>query len=70
MKDWVVCLTEYQKLYDSPIENVANFDETNVFWTPDAKTTLNRARERTITCNGAKTSNRVTAMIGVSAAGH
>jgi DDE superfamily endonuclease len=70
MRDWIVCLNEYRMIYRIPFANIANFDETNVFWSPDAATTLNRAGARTVTVGGASSSNRVTAMIGVTASGH
>jgi DDE superfamily endonuclease len=50
--------------------NLCNFDETNVFFSPDSKKTLSRRGLRSIIVTQSESSQRCTVMIGVSGSGH
>ena len=49
---------------------IANFDETNVFFSPTCKMTLSPVGERTISVRSADSAQRCTVMIGVSGWGY
>ena len=52
-------------------ECIANFDETNVYFSPASHTTLDRRGSRTVSVRGSgMSSHRSTVMIGVSGDGH
>jgi hypothetical protein len=51
-------------------DNIANFDETPVYFALECNMTLNCRGDRTITVCKANSSQRCTAMIGVSGGGH
>jgi DDE superfamily endonuclease len=70
MVDWVKVMVEQREMYGIPLKNVANFDETNVYWSPVARTTLNRAGARTVSVRGGNLNHRSSVMLGVSATGY
>lgn len=49
--------------------NILNFDQTNVFFSPEAKRTLSMKGEKTISAFRADCSHKCTAMLGVSCSG-
>jgi hypothetical protein len=51
-------------------ENVCNFDETNVFFSPECKRTLARKGGGTVSAVRADSSQHCSVMIGVSCTGH
>lgn len=51
-------------------DNICNFDETNVYFAPDSKLTLNRVGARTISVIKANKPGRCSVMIGCSGTGH
>jgi len=69
MKDWVRYVLGQIKMLGIPYENVANFDETNLDFNVDGGQTLNMKGAKTVGVKGAKSSDRATAMIGVSMTG-
>lgn len=50
-------------------DSVANFDETNVYFTPSSTTTLDRRGNRTVAVSSSKSSKRCTVMLGVTGNG-
>jgi hypothetical protein len=48
---------------------VANFDETNVYFSPSTPTTLDRRGSRTVSVRSSKSSKRCTVMLGVTGDG-
>jgi DDE superfamily endonuclease/Transposase len=56
--------------HNIPFNNIANFDETNIFFAPDSKVTLNRRGERTINVKKANQTQRCSVMLGCSFDGH
>ena len=56
------------KMLDITLNNVANFDETNVDFSPECGITINKRGECTITVRKAESSQRCTIMLGVSGA--
>jgi hypothetical protein len=68
--DWVVYIKQKLKITGISHECFANFDETPVFFSPDASVTLNRKGSRTVSVRKAGSSERCTAMLGVSGDGH
>jgi hypothetical protein len=69
MRDWVRYVLGQIKMLGIPYENVANFDETNLDFNVDGGQTMNTKGAKTVGVKGAKSSDRATAMIGVSMTG-
>ena len=69
MRDWVRYVLGQIEMLGIPYENVANFDETNLDFNVDGGQTLNTKGAKTVGVKGAKSSDRATAMIGVSMMG-
>lgn len=69
MEDWQAYILRKQDMFGIIDANVANFDETNVYFAPDSAETLNKKGERTVSVRKADCSMRCTAMIGVSMLG-
>ena len=68
--DWISVIKEQMGTYGVDHAHIANFDETPVYFSPVCDLTLNRVGERTISVHKSDTSQRCTAMIGVSGEGH
>jgi hypothetical protein len=68
--DWVKYVNMIREMYDIPLENIANFDETNIYFAPASSTTLNEVGARTISVRGADSSQRATVMLGVARDGY
>lgn len=69
IEDWVAYIKEKRAMVGVADECVVNFDETNVYFSFDTVSTLNRRGERTVSARKADSTNRCTVMIGVSATG-
>jgi hypothetical protein len=70
INDWIDYIKAKIIMFSIDDANVANFDETPVYFSPVCAFTLNRRGERTISARKSDTSQRCTAMIGVSRDGH
>ena len=70
INDWIDYIKEKMIMFKIDDANMANFDETPVYFSPVCAFTLNRRGERTISARKSDTSQRCTAMIGVSRDGH
>jgi DDE superfamily endonuclease len=68
--DFVSYIEDKMKALEIDKSAVCNFDETNVGFSWDSKTTINKKGAKTITVAGAESSQRCTAMIGVSGSGY
>jgi len=55
--------------WEIPASNIANFDETNVYFSPDSTVTLNRYGVWTISVKKAQSSQRTKIMVGLTADG-
>jgi hypothetical protein len=66
MRDWARYVLGQIEMLGIPYENVANSDETNLNFNVDGGQTLNTKGQKTVGVKGAKSSDRATAMIGVS----
>jgi hypothetical protein len=69
MRDWVRYVLGQIEMLGIPYKKVANFDEMNLDFNVDGGQTLNRKGAETVGVKGAKSSDRATAMIGVSMMG-
>jgi hypothetical protein len=69
MRDWVRYVLGQIKMLGILYENVANFDEMNLDFNVDGGQTLNAKGAKTVGVKGANSSDRATAMIGVSMTG-
>jgi len=69
IEDWVEYIRQKIAMLEIPPSNIANFDETNVYFSPDSTVTLNRHGGRTISVKKAQSSQRTTIMVGVTADG-
>jgi transposase-like protein len=67
--DWLSYIKEKIAMVGLNHDHIVNFDETNVYFSFDTVTTLNRKGERTVSARKADSTNRCTVMIGVSASG-
>jgi transposase-like protein len=67
--DWVAYIKAKMAMVGITDDCVVNFDETNVYFSFDTVSTLNRRGERTVSARKADSTNRCTVMIGVSATG-
>jgi hypothetical protein len=69
MRDWVRYVLGQIDMLGIPYKNVENFDEKNLDFNVDGGQTLNTKGAKTVGVKGAKSSDRATAMIGVSMMG-
>jgi hypothetical protein len=67
---WADYITQKMAMLQIGPENVCNFDETNVFFSPECKRTLARKGDRTVSALRADSSQRCSVMVGVSCSGH
>jgi hypothetical protein len=67
---WSSYIREKMEMLGIGQESVCNFDETNVFFSPESKRTLARVGDSTIGALRADSSQRCSVMLGVTAGGH
>ena len=67
---WGEYIVEKMEMLGIGMESVCNFDETNVFFSPECKRTLSRKGGKNINALQAASSQRCTVMLGVSGSGH
>lgn len=67
IEDWVTYIKEKIAMVGISLDCLVNFDETNVYFSFESVSTLNRKGHRTISARKADSTNRCTVMIGVSA---
>ena len=70
IKDWVEYIKKKALLIGVLPEGIANFDETNVYFSPKETYTIERRGERTVSVRSPDSNARLTAMIGVTRSGH
>lgn len=69
MRDWVRYVLGQIEMLNIPLENVANFDETNLDFSIEGGSTLDSKGAKSVAAKGAQSSDRATAFIGVSMTG-
>jgi hypothetical protein len=62
---WVEYINLKVKMYDINPNNVCNFDETNVYYSPEPKHTYNVKGAKTVSVERHSSSTRATVMLGV-----
>jgi transposase len=69
LDDWIDYIKEKMEMLQIGSNAICNFDETNIYFSPDTAYTLNRRGARTIAVKRADSTQRCTVMIGVSGSG-
>jgi DDE superfamily endonuclease len=70
IEGWAVYITKLMAMLGITHDNLCNFDETNVFFSPDSKRTLAVKGDKWVAAAKAESSQRCTAMLGVSGTGY
>jgi hypothetical protein len=67
--DWVEYIQGKMDMYGIKREDIANFDETNCYFSPTVSTTLAKKGSRTVSVKKGSSSQRCTVMLGCSMSG-
>lgn len=70
MKDWVIYIKQKQLMAGIVPSHVANFDQTNIYFSPQVNYTIASRGDKTVSMRSPASNNRCTVMLGCTEDGH